>query len=76
MEQNTSEYEPFWKREARLKKRKSIYKETYKKGVIFENTDKLIEWLKQNDILIRVNAAGKMDDETEFIQITIEGFKP
>lgn len=69
-------HESIFQKDKRLKDRKSVYKETYKKGLFFDNKNVLIEWLKQNDILIRVHAGGKLDDETEYIQITIEGFRP
>lgn len=69
--------ESFFQKEKRLKARKSVYKETYKKGALFiENKDVLIEWIRQKDIIIRVIAAGKLDDGTEFNQLSIEGFNP
>lgn len=76
MAKGKQKHETYWQKEKRLKARKSVYKETYKKGVFFDNKHTLIDWLNQNDIIVRVNAAGKLDDESEFIQITIEGFKP
>lgn len=70
--------ESIFQKEKRLKARKQVYKESYKKGCFFQtwNYEELIEWIKQNDVLIRVNAGGYLDDDTEFMQITIEGFKP
>lgn len=75
---NNMKEETFLQKDRRLKNRKQVYKETYKKGVFMEynQKDKLVEWIKQNDIVVKVNAAGTMEDETEFIQVTIEGFKP
>lgn len=63
-------------KERRLKARRQTFKMVYKKGLFFENKQRLIEYLQQPDIIVRANAAGDMEDGTEFIQITIEGFKP
>jgi hypothetical protein len=70
--------ESLFQKEKRLKSRKQVYKETYRKGLFFEynQKDKLIEWIKQNDVIIRVHSGGQLNDETEFVSITIEGFKP
>jgi hypothetical protein len=59
-----------------LEKRKQVYRESYRKGVFFDNKEKLIEWLRQKDVIVRVHAGGRLDDDTELIQITIEGFIP
>lgn len=72
---DTKEKENFIQRERRQKARKSVYKETYKKGV-FIDKEQIIKWLNQDDILVRVNAGGKLNDNSEYIQITIEGFDP
>lgn len=68
--------ESFLQIDKRLKSRKSVYKETYKKGLFIENKEVLIEWIRQKEVIIRINAAGKLDDGTEYNQITIEGFNP
>ncbi len=70
--------ETYFQKEKRLKSRKQVYKETYKKGVFIEYNakDNLASWIAQNDVIVRVNTAGRLDDGTEFIQVTIEGFKP
>lgn len=68
--------ESFFAKERRLKARRQTFKMVYKKGCFFDNKQRLIEYLQQPDIIVRANAAGDMDDGTEFIQITIEGFKP
>lgn len=59
-----------------LEKRKQVYRESYRKGVFFDNKEKLIEWLRQKDVIVRVHAGGRLDDDIELIQITIEGFIP
>lgn len=70
--------ESLFQKESRLKKRKQDWKMSYKKGVYFQtwNYKELIEWIEQKDVIIKVHSAGNMDDGTEFMQITIEGFKP
>jgi hypothetical protein len=76
MEATKKTPETFFQKERRLKARKQVYKETYKKGLFFINKEQLCEWIKKEDVLIRVHNAGKLNDETEFINITIEGFVP
>lgn len=68
--------ETIFQKERRLKKRKQTYKETYKKGLFYNNARRLIEYLNQPDTVVRVHASGGLDDNTHFIQITIEGFVP
>lgn len=69
--------ESFFQKEKRLKARRSVYRETYRKNALFiENKEVLIKWIRQRDIIIRVIAAGKLDDDTEFNQLSIEGFNP
>ncbi len=68
--------ESFIQKDKRLKSRKSVYKETYRKGLFMDDKETLIEWIKQKDVIVRINAAGKLDDGTEYNQITIEGFNP
>lgn len=63
-------------KEKRLKSRKQTYKQTYRKGLYFSDKQKLIEWLNQEDVIVRVHCGGLLDDDSEFIQITIEGLKP
>jgi len=69
--------ESLFQKERRLKARKQSYKMTYKKGVYYNTWGykNLIEYLNQPDVLVRVLNAGSMDDDTQFITITIEGFK-
>ena len=69
------ENETYFQLQRRLKSRKQNFKMTYKKGIFYNNPDRLIEYLKQNDVVIRVHASGGMDDDTDFITISIEGFK-
>lgn len=78
MNKERNSVETFLQKDRRLKARKQSYKETYRKGALVEynGKDKLVEWINQDDIIIRLHTAGKMDDGTEFIQVTIEGFKP
>ena len=72
-----SKEETFFQKERRLKARKQTYKATYKKGVYYNtwHYKKLIEYLNQPDVLVRVLNSGSMDDDTQFITITIEGLK-
>jgi len=67
--------ETFFQKERRLKSRKQSYKMTYKKGLFYNNTDRLKEYLDQPDVMVRVLNTGSLDDDTSFITITIEGFK-
>lgn len=76
IKQPPAQEENFFQKERRLKKRKPVYTESYKKGCFHQRPDVLSEYLKQPDIIVRVNKGGKLDDGTEFIQITIEGIKP
>ena len=63
-------------KERRLKARKTTYAETYRKGIFMVNKEALCSWIMQNDVLIRINKAGMLDDDTEFCNIQVEGFKP
>lgn len=69
--------ESLFHKERRLKARKQSFAMSYKKGVFYNawSYKNLIDYLNQPDVLVRVHKAGSMDDDTEFIQITIEGFK-
>lgn len=69
--------ETIQQKETRLKKRKPIYTETYRKGLFLNNApESLKKWVDQPDIVVRVHKGGNLDDGTEFINITIEGIKP
>lgn len=69
--------ETLFEKERRLKSRKQDYKVAYKKGVYYNSWqyDNLIKYLKEKDVLVRVLNAGSLNDGTDFITITIEGFK-
>ena len=67
--------ESYFDKQRRLKARKQNFKMTYKKGLFYNNPDRLVEYLNQKDVVIRVHASGGMDDDTDFITISIEGFK-
>lgn len=71
-----SKEENIFQKEKRLKARKIVYKETYKKGLFMINKEQLISWINQSEVLIRIHHAGQLNDETEFVTISIEGFKP
>jgi hypothetical protein len=75
MSNTTPKNEHWLQKERRLKSRKATFKMTYKKGAFIEynEKDKLIEFLKQPDIVVRLNADGVLDDGTSFFQVTIEG---
>lgn len=77
MEKQNKKEETLFQKERRLKARKPDYKMSYKKGIFYNayQYEKLIDYLKQPDVLVRVHATGSLDDNTDFIQITIEGFK-
>lgn len=68
--------ETLFQKERRLKARKQDYKVTYKKGIYYNTWqyDNLIKYLKSKDVLVRVINAGSLNDGTDFITITIEGF--
>lgn len=68
--------ESFFAKERRLRTRRQTFKMSYNKGLYFENKKELIKWLEQDEILVRIHSGGKMNDGTEFLQITIEGIKP
>lgn len=68
--------ETLFQKEKRLKNRKQSFRMTYKKGIFHNNFNILKAYLDQPDVVVRVHAGGQMDDQTEFIQITIEGIKP
>jgi hypothetical protein len=67
--------ETIFDKERRLKKRKQSYTATHKNGLFYNNPAQIIEYINQKDVLIRVHSAGSLDDDTAFINITIEGFK-
>lgn len=71
----TKKEETYHQKELRLKARKQIYKMTYKKGVFMHNHEALCKWIMQQDVVLRINSGGLLDDDTEFVQLTIEGFK-
>ena len=66
--------ESFLAKERRLKARKPVYKETYAKGMFLISKEELCEWIMQPDVLIRAHSSGTLNDETQFVQITVEGF--
>lgn len=78
MSKKATTEETLFQKERRLKNRKQTFKMSYKKGVFYSSWahDKLMEYLKQPEVLVRVHATGEMDDGTSFISITIEGFTP
>lgn len=63
-------------KERRLKSRKQVYCQTYRKGLFMVNKDELCKWIMQNDVIIRIHKAGALDDDTEFCNISVEGFTP
>jgi len=67
--------ESLFQKEKRLKARKPVYTETYKKGVFIPNKKILCEWIMQEDVIVRVHKGGSLDDGTEFNNVSIEGFK-
>ena len=69
--------ETFLAKERRLKARKQTFKMSYKKGLYYTSWKykNLVDYLNQPDVLVRVLNTGSMDDDTDFITITIEGFK-
>jgi hypothetical protein len=78
MANKSKKEETIFEKEKRLKARKQSYKASYKKGVYYSvyQYKNLIDYLNQPDVLVRVLNAGSMDDDTAFVTITIEGFKP
>lgn len=69
--------ETLFQKEKRLKARKQTFKTSYKKGVYYNSYhhNRLIDYLTQPDVLVRVINAGSLDDDKSFITITIEGFE-
>lgn len=59
----------------RLKNRRRIYEEKYRKGIFYRNPEQLIALLKEAGVIIRMHSTGALDDDTCFMQISIEGFK-
>lgn len=57
----------------RLKARKQVYKETYRKG-LFLIPKYLLDWLNQDEVIIRIHSSGSLDDGKQFVNITVEGF--
>jgi len=58
----------------RLRKRKRDFQAVYAKGVFFVNKHMLIDFLQQPDVVVRCCKSGVLNDDTEFIEIAIEGF--
>lgn len=73
MSTKTKNLETPTQKDERLKKRKQVYKETYRKG-IFLKTESLKEWINQDDVAIRALSSGQLDDGKQFVTITVEGF--
>lgn len=61
---------------SKTKIRKEIYRESYKKGLYHTDLEVLCNWIKQAGVVVHIQAAGKNDDDTEFVQLKIDGFKP
>ena len=55
-------------------KKKILYEETYRKGVVIDKND-VINWIKQNDSELTAIKAGKNDDGTDFVQVKIDNIK-
>lgn len=66
--------ESFFQKEKRLKARRPVYKETFKKGLFYMAYERLISYINQPDVLVRIHSSGELDDGTSFLNITIEGF--
>ncbi len=69
--------ESLFQKDKRLKSRKYASKVTYKKGVFYNQHSykNIIGYLNSPDVIVRVLNAGDLNDGTNFITITIEGFK-
>jgi len=77
MKQNTvKREETYFEKLRRLRNRKQVIKYTFKKGVYFEyaGLDRVLESAKQPDVVVRLINEGSMDDGTQFVTITIEGY--
>jgi hypothetical protein len=55
-----------------MEKKKIIYQETYKKGVVATNKQQIIDLIKAEDTKVFVVKAGKFADGTEFVTITVD----
>ena len=71
---NGNQVESFRDKINRLRKRKRDFQATYAKGVYFTNKLILKNFIDQNDVVIRCRKSGVLDDETLFIEVSIEGF--
>lgn len=71
-----SKEENIFQKERRLKARKQTYIMSYRKGLFMVNKEELCKWIMQDEVLIRIHKAGNMNDDTEFCNITVEGFIP
>lgn len=78
MSTGTKKLENPLQKERRFKARKQVFKSTYKKGVFYNQYahKNLVDYLNQPNVFVRVINAGSLDDDTTFVTITIEGFKP
>lgn len=56
-----------------LVKRKQIYKETYRKGLFLTDKERLCDQIMQPEVIVRAVSSGSLDDDTEFINISVEG---
>lgn len=57
-------------------KRTAIYTENYRKGLYMKEPDVLCSWIKQHGVTLEVKSAGRNNDNTEFLVLNINGFKP
>lgn len=65
----------FEQKQSMLRKRKRDFSIKYRKGVYFSPPGVLANILTQPDLVIRCHESGVLDDNTQYINISIEGFK-
>lgn len=70
-----TDWQELRKKEKILKARKPDFKMTFRKGLFVADKERIIEYIKQPDVLLRAHWEGSFEDETGCINITIEGYK-
>lgn len=58
-----------------VEKRKQTVKWGFQKDIFHNDKKELIKWIEQPNVKVRCHSAGSYNDGTEFLNVTIEGFK-
>jgi len=57
-------------------KKKETYKQTYKKGLYYNDRAQVAGWTDDDDVWLNIRDAGVNEDGTEFVTITFNNITP